>query len=96
MSKLSWGILCAGLAVILILQLIAVNIVYENWGWNKSYFGQHLFRPLLAAAFACCLAAPLLSRRPIPQRLVGLLLALISAVLVYFGSSLLIFLLYGA
>ena len=90
-----WAILVAGLASILVLQLVRVDIVYTDWGWNKSPFAQHYFWPLLKLAFGVCVVGPLLLSRPFRQRLRFSLLGGVAACTLYFGSSLVIFLLYG-
>ena len=90
-----WAVLGAGLASILILQLVRVDIVYKNWGWNRSFFAQHYFWPLMALAFGCCMVGPLVLPRLFRQRLLFSLLAGLAASALYFGSSLVILLLYG-
>ena len=95
-SKASWIVFGAGISAIMVLQLVRIDIVYSNWGWNKSHFAQHYFWPFLMVAFAGCVVAPLFTRARAQQRFVASLLAGIAAFFLYEGSSLDIYLLYGA
>jgi hypothetical protein len=90
-----WAILVAGLASILVLQLVRVDIVYTYWGWGKSFFAQRYFWPLLKLAFGVCVVGPLLLPRTFRQRLLFSLLGGLAACTLYFGSSLVTLLLYG-
>ena len=95
--KLSgWVLFVGGLIFILVLQLIAIDIVYTDWGWNRSFFAQHFFWPLLGLAFLSCIAGPLFGVSPLRRKLLFSLLAGLAASALYFGSSFVIFLLYGA
>jgi hypothetical protein len=91
-----WAVVGAGLASILMLQLVRIDIVYSNWGWNRSFFAQHYFWPLMALAFGCCVAGPLVLPRVLRQRLLLSLLAGLAACVLYFGSSVVILVVYGA
>jgi hypothetical protein len=96
LSWMSWAVFATGIAAIVALQVIAVSIVYTNWGWNRSNFAKHFFWPLLGLAFLVCAAAPLLSTGSLLRRFVACGLAGLSAALVYFASSFIILILYGA
>src|SRR5690349_8440175 len=96
LSALAWVLYGIGISLILTLQIVAITIVYNYWGWNKSYFAQHYFRPLLALAFLFCLGAPFVAPRPLSQRWRYSLAAVLSAALFYWVSSFIILLLYGA
>lgn len=95
-SICAWALFASGIMMILILQLVRINIVYTYWGWNKSYFAQHWFWPLLALAFVVSILSPLFGASSYLIRLGRCLAALIFALLVYGGTSLMILLLYGA
>lgn len=92
----AWALFAGGIMMILILQLVRINIVYTYWGWNKSYFAQHWFWPLLVLAFVISMLSPLFGAASFLIRLGRCLAALFIALLVYGGSSLIILLLYGA
>ena len=82
--------------LILLLQMIRIDIVYTNWGWNRSHFAQHYFWPLLFFAFVLSSGAPFFSSRSIRQCFLFSLLATFSAAFIYFGSSYVIVRLYGS
>jgi ABC-type arginine/histidine transport system permease subunit len=71
-SKASWIVFGTGILAIVALLLVRIDIVYSNWGWNKSYFAQHCFWPFLMDAFACYVVAPFFSRAPVGRVGAGL------------------------
>jgi hypothetical protein len=94
-SFLSWSLFGIGLGLILIMQISAIKIIYPYWGWNKSFFANYLFWPLLTLAIVCCSVAPLFIQRVLWQRVCFSVLGGLSAVGFYFILSFLIILLYG-
>ena len=102
-SITTWLVLGLGVIMILVLQVVAADIIYTNFGtresysaWKNSQFAQHYFHPLLAVAFVCCSVAALFSTKPPRQKVAFCLLGALVAAAVYAISSAFILLLYGA
>ena len=82
--------------MILTLQVIRIDIVYTDWGWNKSPFAQHYFWPLMAVGFIASTVAPLFGSSHFSKRLKQSIAAFLFAALLYGGSSVVVLFLYGA
>jgi hypothetical protein len=94
--KIAWAIFGVGIILILYLQIRAIGIIYNNWGWNESHFAQHAFWPIMALAFALCIGSAFLNPGTFRKRICTAFFAALFATMVYYMSSLSIYVLYGA
>src|SRR5256885_10208256 len=89
-------VFAVGTMLLLCIQIISVQVIYSGWGWNRSRFSRYIFWPLLVISIALCGSAPLFSKLPLNTRAVRAVLFGLLALAIYFGTSLVILVLYGA